>query len=188
MDQRVKVIKGYSTFPKTIWFSLMSDPGHLLVSFYSLTDMQSKYSTTQADWIKGTFKNKSRHHHDVTPSALISLTLSSGLHPISAQSFCMEFLARYPAFARACERVLRSMSLMRLSLLLQQCPSCLVLLTWIVFMMGGKWAYSCCFKGCCLQDLFNIAFFRCLEINATINMIMIYYWDKRNGSHLEHVM
>ena len=23
--------------------------------------------------------------------------------------------------------------------------------------MGGKWPYSCCFVGCCLQDLFSIA-------------------------------
>ena len=22
---------------------------------------------------------------------------------------------------------------------------------------GGKWPYSCCFVGCCLQDFFNIA-------------------------------
>ena len=44
-----------------------------------------------------------------------------------------------------------------LSLLLQQCPACLVHLTWIVFVMGGRWPYSGCFVGCCLQDLFNIA-------------------------------
>ena len=50
-----------------------------------------------------------------------------------------------------------SSSLMISSLLLQQCPTCLVHLTWIVFMMGGKWPYSCCFVGCCLHDLFNIA-------------------------------
>ena len=23
--------------------------------------------------------------------------------------------------------------------------------------IGGKWSYSCCFMGCCFQDLFNIA-------------------------------
>ena len=23
--------------------------------------------------------------------------------------------------------------------------------------MGGRWLYSCCFVGCCFQDLFNIA-------------------------------
>ena len=43
------------------------------------------------------------------------------------------------------------------SLLLQQCPVCLVHLTWIVFVMGGRWPYSWCFVGCCRQDLFNIA-------------------------------
>ena len=28
---------------------------------------------------------------------------------------------------------------------------------WIVFVMGGKWPYSCWFVGCYLHDLFNIA-------------------------------
>ena len=46
---------------------------------------------------------------------------------------------------------------MSLSLFLQQCPACLVCLTWIVFVMGRRGPYSCCFLGCCLQDLFNIA-------------------------------
>ena len=35
-------------------------------------------------------------------------------------------------------------------------PACLICLTWIVFVMGGRWPYSWCFEGCCLQDLFNI--------------------------------
>ena len=48
-----------------------------------------------------------------------------------------------------------STSLMSLSLLLQQCPTCLVRLTCIVFVMGGKCPYSWCFVGCCRQDLFN---------------------------------
>ena len=43
------------------------------------------------------------------------------------------------------------------SLLLQQCPACLIRLTWIVFVMGGRWPYSWCFVGCCRQDLFSIA-------------------------------
>ena len=30
-------------------------------------------------------------------------------------------------------------------------------LTWIVFVMGGMWPYSCCFVGCCLQYLFKVA-------------------------------
>ena len=49
------------------------------------------------------------------------------------------------------------MSLVSSSTLLQQCPACLVRLTWIVFVMGGKWPHSYCFVGYCLQDLFNIA-------------------------------
>ena len=43
------------------------------------------------------------------------------------------------------------------SLLLQQCPACLVRLTWIVFVMGCRWPYSWCLVDCCRQDLFNIA-------------------------------
>ena len=39
---------------------------------------------------------------------------------------------------------------------LQQCPACLVPLIRMVFEMGGGWAYSCCFLGCCIVDLFNI--------------------------------
>ena len=55
-----------------------------------------------------------------------------------------------------CEGVHRT-SLMSLSLLLQRCLACLVRLTLIVFVMGGRWLYNCCFVGCCLQDLSNIA-------------------------------
>ena len=36
-------------------------------------------------------------------------------------------------------------------------PACLVRLTWIIFVMGGRWPYSWYFVGCCRQDLFNIA-------------------------------
>ena len=42
-------------------------------------------------------------------------------------------------------------------LLLQQCPACLNRLILIVFLMGGWCPYSCCFVGCCFQDLFNTA-------------------------------
>ena len=82
---------------------------------------------------------------------------SSGLHPVSAQSCSMSVRAGCRAFARPCDGVHRSTSLMSSSLLLQQCPASLVRLTCIVSRMGGMWPYSCCFVGCCLHDLFNIA-------------------------------
>ena len=53
-----------------------------------------------------------------------------------------------PAFAWPYSGVHRSTSLMSLSLLLRQCLACLFRLTWIVFMMGGRWQYSCCSVGC----------------------------------------
>ena len=82
---------------------------------------------------------------------------SSGLHPVSAQSCCTQVLAGRPAFARPWEGVHRSTALISSSLLLQQCPTCPVRLIAKIFVMGGRWPYSCCFVGFCLQDLFNIA-------------------------------
>ena len=82
---------------------------------------------------------------------------SSGLHPVSSHSCCMYVQAGCSAFAQPYVGVHSSTSLMSLSLLLQQCPTCLVLLTWIVFVMGGRWPYSWCLVGCCRQDLFKIA-------------------------------
>ena len=108
-----------------------------------------------------------KHHHHVLP---ISLTLSrhfslafiasgrsSRLHPVSSHSCWMYVRAGRPAFDWPYAGVYRSTSLMNSSLLLQQYPACLVRLTWIVFVMGGRWPYSWCFVGCCRQDLFNIA-------------------------------
>ena len=109
------------------------------------------------------------HHHHVVPLARMSLTLSrhfslsfiasgksSGIHPVFSHSCCMYVRAGRPAFAWPYAGVHRSTSLMSSSLLLQQCPACLVRLTWIVFMMGGRWPYSWCLVGCCHLDLFNI--------------------------------
>ena len=56
------------------------------------------------------------------------------------------------SFARPCEWVHWSTSLMRSSFLLRQCSACLVRLIWIVFVMGG----SCSFVECYLQDSFNM--------------------------------
>ena len=72
---------------------------------------------------------------------------SSGLHPVSSQSCCMYFLAGRPSFARPYVGLHWSTSLMSSSLLLQQCPACLFHLTWIVFVMGGRRAYSWCLAG-----------------------------------------
>ena len=110
------------------------------------------------------------YHHHVVPLARIFLTLSchfsqsfiasgrsSGLHPVFSHSCCMYVRAGRPAFAWPYAGVHWSTSLMSSSFLLQQCPACLVRLTCIVFVMGGRWPYSWCLVGCCRQDLFNIA-------------------------------
>ena len=104
------------------------------------------------------------------PQARISLTLyrhfslsfiasgrSSGPHPVSSYSCWMYVRAGRPAFAWPYVGVHRSTSLISSSLLLQHWPACLVCLTRIVFVMGGRWPYSWCLVGCCRQVLFNIA-------------------------------
>ena len=85
---------------------------------------------------------------------------------LATPPYCSSLLAgpqgyiQYPQRAAVCRFELvvlllllgvhRSTSLMNSSLLLQQCPACLVRLALIVFVMGGGWPYSCCFVGCCL--------------------------------------
>ena len=64
---------------------------------------------------------------------------SSGLYPVSSHSWGMYVRAARPAFAWPYAGVHWSISLMSSSLLLQQCPSCLFFLAWIVFVMGGRW-------------------------------------------------
>ena len=84
-------------------------------------------------------------------SSRISLTLSlhvslsftasgrsSGLHLVSSHSCCMYVRAGRPAFDWPYAGVHRSTSLTISSLLLQQCPACLVRLACIVFVIGGR--------------------------------------------------
>ena len=101
------------------------------------------------------------YHHQFVSPARISLTIarhfslsliafgrSSGLHPVSSYSCCMYVRTGRPAFAWPYAGVHKSTSQMSLSLLLRQCPACLVRLTCIFFVMGGKWPYSWCLVGC----------------------------------------
>ena len=91
------------------------------------------------------------HHHHVVSLARISQTLSrhfslsliassgsSELHPVSSHSYCMCVRAGRLAFTRPYVGFHRSTSLMSSSLLLQQCPACLVRLTCIVFRDGRQ--------------------------------------------------
>ena len=116
-------------------------------------------------WCIFYIKFKISHHHHIALVARISLTLSrhsslsfitlgrsSGQHPVSSHSCWMYVWAGRPAFAWPCVGIHKSTSLMSSSLLLQQCPACLVRLTWIVFVIGGRWPNSWCLVGCCCQD------------------------------------
>ena len=110
--------KGYEGKRKAIRFS------------YNLNSTQQLHYATHAVY----------HHHHAVPQARISLTLShhfslpfiasgrfSGLHPESSHSCCMYVWAGRPVFARLCEGIHRSTSLMSLSLLLQQWTPVLML-------------------------------------------------------------
>ena len=68
-----------------------------------------------------------------------------------------------PALARPYMRVHKSTSLMSSSLLLQQCPVCLVRLTWIVFVMGGR----------IVGVLWGVAARSCLILLATFCVIAV---------------
>ena len=96
-----------------------------------------------------------QNHHHAVPLAGISLAFSrhfslsflasgrsSRLHPVSSHGCCIYVRAGRPAFARPYAGVHRSTLLMSLSLLLQQCPACLVCLTWIVWELYKKFKYD----------------------------------------------
>ena len=51
----------------------------------------------------------------------------------------------------------RSTWMMILSLVLQQCPACLVCVIWMDWEIGSKRPNSHCFVGCTFQDLYQIA-------------------------------
>ena len=106
------------------------------------------------------------HHHHVVLPVRTSLTLSRhsslSFWKVLRATSCIltELLYVGPSWSSCfCSAIWgshRRTSVMSLSLLLQPCPACLVRLTWIVFVMGGRWPYSWCFVRCCLQDLFKL--------------------------------
>ena len=133
-----------------------------------------------------TIINYYHHDHDhVVPLARTSLTLSrhfslsfiasgrsSEIHPVSSHSCCMYVRAGHPAFAWPYAGVHRSTSLMSSSLLLQQCPECLVRLAWIVFMMGGRSyliliIYPQLYYNSIVLVLFNHLFVHCYVVSSS---------------------
>ena len=146
---------------------------HTLIEIYTLTSARAHTQTYIYIYIYiyGHLPPISHHHHHhIVLAARISLTLSrhsslsfialgrsSGQQPVSSHSCWMYVRAGRPAFARPCVGIHKSTSLMSSSLLLQQCPACLVRLTWIDFVIGGRCPYSWCLVGCCCQDLLRIA-------------------------------
>ena len=160
LDELIEQISLMSKHLKITFAYARSNIGQVLEHCFII-----RWSQTRIIW-----SHLHHHHHHVTLVERISLTLSrhfslsfialgrsSGQHPVSSHSCWMYVRAGRPAFARPCVGVHKSTSLMSSSLLLQQYPTCLVRLTWIVFVRGGRWPYSWCLVGCCRQDLFKIA-------------------------------
>ena len=164
IGRRIEIILHYSIV-KISW-NCEKSPWELK----RLGDTQNPVKPHQLTCVWRTHRERSNNHHHVVQLVRISLTLSrhlslssivpgrsSKLHPLSAQNCFRYVLAGRPRLVRACEGVHRNTSLMSSPLLLQLCPTCLVCLIWMVFVKGGRWLYSCCLVGCCLQDLFNTA-------------------------------
>ena len=78
----------------------------------------------------------------------VFISRSSRPHPVSVQRSCWWVLAGCPTHARPWEEVLRRTSLM-------SSTACLSRIIWMVFVMSGRWPYSCCLVGCYIQNLFN---------------------------------
>ena len=129
-----------------IWCKPRKDNSHLKL-FFGIWRVKCFFPVPPIhDYFPSHFLQYHHHnHHHIVPLARISLTISrhfslsfiasdrsSGLHPVSSHSCWMYIRAGRPAFARPYVGVHRTTSLMSSSLLLQQCPGCLVHLTWIV--------------------------------------------------------
>ena len=125
---------------------------YLWQSVSRLCDHQTKYIYTSSSSCRATSTDIP---DPLSPHLPVDHRLWQVLRAISR--ILTELRAGRPALARPCAGVHRRISLMSSSLLLQQCPAYLVRLTLIVFVMGRRWPYSCCFVGCCLKFLFKIS-------------------------------
>ena len=139
---------------------------------YPSAGMQLVYSTAPDDWRKQSYDFKGlivilTKHPSSSSSSLAGSTkfpvpprhsflssIATGRCPrlrlVSAQSRCKSLLVGQHSHV-FCAWVHNRTSLMSSSLLLQLCPACHVRLTWMVYVMRGKWSYSCCFVWCCFQ-------------------------------------
>ena len=98
---------------------------------------------------------------------VITLCMSSRRHPVSTQLMCPILVC---LFVKVCMRMLLWSPL----LILQQSWACLACLSWIVYEMGSKWLYKCCFVGCCFQVLFKQhAAFLCISSWAFSSGILL---------------
>ena len=114
----------------SVWFI------HFSIYFYHLIWFTNTYYFN-------TDTHTHRHTHTHTHTH-IYISSSSSCHAASMDISdpLSPLLPNVLVFARPYVGVHRSTSLMSSSLLLQQCSACLVRLTWIVFVMGGRWPYS----------------------------------------------
>ena len=97
----------------------------------------------------------------LSPSSPYQLSLITGpldfIHCLYRPNVCEEMYIGRPTLVCPCVGVPRKTLFMSSSFLLQLYPTDLVYFTQMVYEMGNKWPYSCCFVGCCLQNFFKTA-------------------------------
>ena len=167
----INIKKSFLNYITLEYFSRNFESNFLIVKYFIFDSFMFTFRPTPVNCLiryklQVRIYHHHHYHHHVVPIARISLTLSrhfslsviasgrsSGLHPVSSHSCWMYVRVGRPAFAQPCVGVHKSTSLMSSSLLLQQCPACLARLTWIVFVIGGRWPYSWCLVGVLSPEL-----------------------------------
>ena len=81
-------------------------------------------------------------------------------------------------FARPYVGVHRSISFMNSSLLLLQFSACLVRLTWIVFVMEGRWPYSWCLVGVLPPGLYKYIIIASITSILLLPVLQLFYYDQ----------
>ena len=103
-------------------------------------------------------------HHDAPASMFFFLTLTchssymASLRSVFPATFCIttEFLSICSRWSsNICSSVCRGLNEHIVYEFVLTSLACDVRPIWMVFEIDGWWPYSCCFVGCCIQDLFN---------------------------------
>jgi len=109
--------------------------------------------------------------------------------PCTASSICwsMYIFTQRSTLVCLCADFHRKMSFTSLSLILQQCPACLVHLTRMVWVISGKWPYSCFLVGCCFYNLFKITYCILVQFLSSYSLgaMLVSKWFSRTVAMIQ---